>query len=154
MESNIKTVVGNKRLYRRLINVGLLPIGLIVSISGLFIQIHYHIQNSSSIGYNTWANIHKWASLLFTILIVFHIILHAKWYNNVIEKHLIKKNKITLYLTAITLVAALLGFAACIATDFDTRHVLIEIHDKTAMLFFVLLLIHVLKKCKWYLSMR
>lgn len=147
-----------KRLYRRLTNVSLLIFGLTMTFSGLYIQIHYHIQDSAPLRFSQWTFIHKWSALLFTSIVAAHVALHLKWYNAVLEKQLFRKNRVTLILTTFMFAASLSGFVPWTLSLFpfhsEFRHTLVEIHDKIGVIFMVVMIGHIIKRCKWYIKMQ
>src|SRR5690554_1191696 len=106
MERHIKSLI---------INSGLLFSGFLTVFSGLLIQFQYHLGHHSkeiySLGldYSSWSLVHKIAIVLLTILAVFHIALHWKWYTTVIGKRLLNKNKQVITLSVIFFVAAITG---------------------------------------------
>lgn len=156
--SNSAVSTHKKRLYRRLTNISLLIFGFIMTFSGLYIQIHYHIQDNTSLGFSLWTFIHKWSALLFTLVVVAHAVLHLKWYKTVFEKQLFRKNRITMILTIIMIIVSLLGFLPWILSPFpfhlELRHTLVEIHDKIGVAFMVIMIWHIIKKWKWYINLR
>lgn len=156
MQNN--TEVQKKRLYRRFTNISLLVFGVLMTVSGLYIQIRYHMQGGGTLGLSQWTFIHKWSALIFTLLIVAHIALHLKWFEIILEKHLFKQNRITIILAITMLVVAILGFLPWFLTLFpsqiDLRNTLIEIHDKIGLFFIIIMFGHIIKRCRWYLNMR
>lgn len=148
-----------KRRYRCLTNVSLLVFGFIMTFSGLYIQVCYHMRGDSfSLGFSQWTIIHKWSALLFTLISITHIVLHLKWYKIVIEKQLFRKNRATLVLTIFMIIVSLTGFLPWIMSLFPIhlalRRTLIEIHDKIGVIFMVILIGHIIKRGNWYIHMR
>ena len=85
------------------INLGLLFFGLVMALSGLLVQIKYHIGNHGGfdinkgvwgLGHTEWSMVHKISVIIFSFLMVYHIILHWRWFKAVITKNLIAKNKL------------------------------------------------------------
>lgn len=152
------TETQKKRLYRRLTNISLLVFGIVMTVSGLYIQIHYHMQDGGTLGFSQWTFIHKWSAMLFALIVIAHILLHLKWYEVVFKKQLFRKNRVTTILTIIMIIVSLLGFLPWILTLFpdqvDLRHTLIEIHDKIGIVFMVIMVGHIIKRWKWYINLR
>lgn len=129
-----------------------------MSISGLYIQIHYHLLDVDNSGFSQWTFIHKWSAVTFTFIAILHIVQHLKWYKTVFKKHLFHKNRVTIILTIIMIIVSLLGFLPWIMGIFPTqetlRYTLIEIHDKIGIVFMVIMIGHILKRLKWYINLR
>jgi len=89
-----------------------------------------------------------------TLLIVYHILLHWKWYKNVLQKKLLTKNRQVLLLTIIFTIAFLTGFIPWLHQLTNvrdiTRRFLLEIHDKNGIVLIVFLILHVSKRFKWF----
>ena len=146
-----------------LINLGLLLAAAIMAFSGLLIQINYHMGNHGGIDTNNralgidyfgWAGIHKAAILTVSVLMVYHIVRHWKWYATIVRKGLVAKNKQTIILTMLFVVVAVTGYVPW-AIDLAggpsaTRRGFVEIHDKLALTLLVLLVLHIAKRLKWY----
>jgi ferredoxin len=147
------------------INLGLLIFGLAMSLSGFVIQFRYHMGHNSgiesdstvsAIGYYNWTNIHKISIIIISILAIYHFVLHWRWYKTVILKKLLARNKQQLILTIVFILAAVTGYISWII-DLSggaeiVRKSLIEIHDKITILLFVLLVIHMTSRLKWYIT--
>ena len=142
-----------------IINSGLLLFGSVMAFSGLLIQFNYHMGNHgdidmnavvSGISYGGWSDIHLISIILVSILMVYHFILHWKWYKTIVKKNLIAKNKQVIALTIIFILAAITGYASWLnkltGGEDITSKAFIEIHDKIAILLFVFLILHVVKK--------
>jgi hypothetical protein len=109
----------NRTFYNFLINNLLLLFGVAMIVSGLAIQIGFHMGSSDEqkkheiqshtehyeqirgfdklntvwgINYSNWSTIHKFAIVFFSGLMIYHILIHWKWYKVVVSKHLINKN--------------------------------------------------------------
>lgn len=148
---------------RLFINLGLLISGLIMAFSGLLIQIEFHLGNHGGIELNKtiwglnhseWSFIHKCFISIFTLFMIFHFILHKLWYKVVFSKKLFVKNKKTITLTIVFILVAITGYIPWLIKltrgDFWMREIFIEIHDKIALILVVFLLLHFLKKLKWF----
>lgn len=148
-----------------IINLGLLISGLLTTFSGMLIQIQYHLGNPGNesangcvlgINYSGWSGIHKIAIIMISILIVFHISLHWKWYKTVIAKRLLNKNRQIITLTIIFVSVAVTGFVPWIIDLLESsqtvRKAFIEIHDKLAIILSIYLILHVFKRLKWFFT--
>jgi hypothetical protein len=148
------------------INLGLLLAGSGMAFSGLLIQFNYHMGHHAGINpdiivlglnYQNWSDIHKITILVFSICMFFHTILHWKWYKMVIKKKLIAGNRQTILLSVLFLMVAITGYMPWLIKltggEEDIRKMLIEIHDKLTLVLFVFLILHVIKRLKWFLTM-
>jgi Pyruvate/2-oxoacid:ferredoxin oxidoreductase delta subunit len=168
-----------KTITNFIINNFLLITGLAMILSGLAIQFGFHagghegrpseqiqpieyeqlrgidITNTVwGLNYFNWATIHKVAILLFSALMLYHIAVHWKWYTGVIKNNLMGKNKLVITLSALFLLVAVTGivpwFIDLSGSKSMLRLLLIEIHDKLALILIIYLLVHVVKKTKWF----
>lgn len=161
----------------------LLLCGIVVIVSGLTIQLGYHIGSSEphhgigheaqfqsmnyeqergfdtfktvwGINYYEWSTIHKLAISLFSLLMIYHFYIHWKWYKGVIKKHLIRKNSQVLTLTVLFLLVAFTGlipwFIDLSGSKSVWRFMLIEIHDKLTLVLIIFLILHLVKRSKWF----
>lgn len=146
-------------------NHGLLFLGLIMVFSGLLLQINFHMGVHGPIDINMtvwglsrteWSMIHKISIVLFTFLMVNHIILHWRWYKAIVTKKLFAKNKLTLLLSFAFIMVAITGYVPWIIMltggDSLMREIFVEIHDKIALILIGLLVFHVSKRLKWFRS--
>jgi hypothetical protein len=151
-----------KPLLSFIVNLGLLIFGLAMSISGFVIQFRYHMRHNveidsdnSGLGidYYNWTNVHKISIIIFSIFMTYHFILHWKWYKTIIIKKLAAKNKLQIILLIVFILAAITGFIPWLIDltggSETARKFFIEIHDKIAILLFVLLTIHVTNRIRW-----
>lgn len=140
------------------LNLGLLIISIIMMFSGLFLQIKYHFIRKGALDedYLFWSNIHTITSILFAILVVFHIVKHWKWFKAVVRKKLFSKNRPVIILSSVFLITTITGFIAYSlklnGIDVGMRKVFVEIHDKIAIILMFFLVAHFLKRIKWYFS--
>ncbi len=152
------------RSLRFMINLGLLLSGSVMALSGLLIQFNYHMGNHGGIdatdlvigiSYSGWSDIHKISILFVSAFMVFHVIVHWKWYVTIIRKNLIGKNKQVIGLSIVFLLVAITGYIPWLVKltggEDSTRKLFIEIHDKIALILFVYLMLHVIKRLKWFL---
>jgi hypothetical protein len=159
-----------KRFISFIINLELLISGLLISglltvFSGLLIQVEYHIGNHGNIATNDyvfgisyygWSDIHKISIVIFSLLIFSHIFLHRKWYKVVIKKKHVAKNIQVFTLSIIFILVAITGlipwFFDLMNGDVMLRKAFIEIHDKLAIILSVYLILHVIKRLKWFFT--
>jgi len=148
-----------------IVNIGLLIFGIAMSISGLLIQLKYHIGHNSGlesenpflgIGYNAWTNIHKTSIIIFSLFITFHLFKHLEWHKTIIIRTLAQRNRSKLILVIVFILTAITGYISWIINlsgGLDiARKSFIEIHDKIAILLIVLLTLHLTNRLKWYFS--
>jgi len=175
---------GVKRIFNNfLINILLIVFGLVMILSGLALQLGYHrggpdvhqigvheVQHQSiryeqvrgfdtskivyGFNYPAWSAIHKFAIVFFSLLMIYHICAHWKWYKGVITKHLIRKNIQVITLSVLFVLVALTGFIPWFidlsGNSIILQILFIEIHDKLALLLIVFLILHIAKRAKWF----
>ena len=170
-----------RNLLRFLINNLLILTGMITAISGFVIQVGFHIGSEArqrglyahsqpaiieqrgkivpdgtvwGIDYTTWSVIHKSAIVLLSLLMIYHFIVHRKWYKAVFTKGLANKNIQVITLSFLFAVTALTGLVPWIVDlsggNDSVRTVLIEIHDKVTILLTIFLILHVSGRIKWF----
>jgi hypothetical protein len=172
-----------KTLISFLINNLLLLCGIMVIVSGLTIQLAYHMGSSEphhrnnhevqphsityeqdrgfdtvktvwGFNYHQWSTIHKLFIVLFSLIMIYHFYIHWKWYKGVINKHLIKKNSQVITLTILFLFVAFTGlipwFIDLSGSKSVWRFILIEIHDKLTLVLIIFLILHFIKRSKWF----
>lgn len=158
-------------------------VGLIMIVSGLTLQVGFHLDkprdrhfigqaihsqletrdelNDTStkiwgFSYSSWSTIHKTAIAIFSILMVYHFISHYKWYKTVLTRKLVGKNIQVITLSAVFLLVAITGLIPWLlhltGSTSIFRFVLIEIHDKVALILVVFIILHLIKKNKWFKS--
>lgn len=149
-----------------LINLGLLLSGSVMVFSGLLIQVVFHMGHHGEIetnhlvlglNYFNWSDIHKYSIVLVSMGMVFHFILHWKWYKAVLRKRkLIFKNQQVIILTLVFLSVGLTGyipwFIKLSGGSETSRKDFIEIHDKITWVLLVYLTFHVTKRLKWFIT--
>lgn len=166
-----------------LINNLLLIFGIVMILSGLSLQIGYHMsgsykQNGSGkpeyiqsmtyeqinemdtnrkvcgFYYQNWSTIHKISIVIFSLLMTYHIYAHWKWYKSIISKHLVSKNIQVITLSVLFFLVALTGlipwFIHLSGGSVFSRFVLIEIHDKLALILVIYIALHIIKRKNWY----
>lgn len=178
MEPTKKTI--QRTLNNFVINNLLLVAGLIMTFSGLILQMGFHMGSHPGHGhheqvhsvayeemraidsnkivagfnYSDWSAIHKMTVVVFSLLITWHIYSHWKWYLGIISKHLMGKNTQVMILSAIFLLVAVTGFIPwgidLLGGPVESRMFYIEIHDKITLLFILILILHIVKRASWY----
>ena len=92
-----------------IIDWGLIPVFVLSAYSGIELHIVEH-RNSHEIWHN-WAVFHVLVSILFLIVVIFHIVTHWNWYKATIRNGIGRKSKVTAILSTLFLFVALTGFA-------------------------------------------
>lgn len=148
---------------RQMINLSLFATGAIASISGVVIQIVYHLGSSAQIArvnrdvlglnYIDWCVMHKASIVIFALLCIYHVYLHRKFYKAVLAKRsLRKKNRQVLLLSLIFIASALTGLTPWVldlcGADCSLRKAFVEVHDKVSLLLVLFLVLHVTKRFK------
>jgi hypothetical protein len=149
-----------------LINLGLLLFGLVMVFSGFLIQISYHMGHHGEIDINhlvlglnyfNWSDIHKISIVFISSCMVFHIILHWKWYKAIVrKKKLVVKNQQAIILTIVFILVAVTGYISWFiklsgGSELSSKFY-IEIHDKITWVLFLYLILHVTKRFKWFFT--
>jgi hypothetical protein len=172
-----------KTLTAFVINNVLLLTGIVMIVSGLTLQLGFHVgggghhrgnghgiaqqqqsyeqareidelKNVCGFTYHAWSTIHKVAIVLFSLFMIYHFYTHWRWYKTVIAKQLIRKNLQVIILTVLFIVVAFTGlipwYIDLSGTKSELRFVLIEIHDKLTLVLIIFLVLHFVKRSKWY----
>lgn len=182
-KENKRSVRRKKRTFNKfLINNLLLISGLLVILSGLVLQMGFHfggpdvhqvgvheVQAQSmqyeqisgidtskivcGFTYPDWSAIHKFAIVFLSLLMVYHLYTHWKWYEGVITKRLIRKNIQVITLSVLFLLVAITGyipwFVDLSGSTSILRMLFIEIHDKIALVLIIFLIVHIVQRLKW-----
>lgn len=156
------TISKKKWLGNFIANTFLLAFGLATSISGLVIQLYYHLggnsrkSNVAFLDHTEWNLVHVWFSMGFIFIVIYHIWAHRKWYNNFCKQKLLVKSRPTMILTYLMLISTISGLIPLFISFFDVsnpfRHHFIEIHDKVAIIFLIIVIAHTMKRFKYYLN--
>lgn len=154
-----------KTIISYITNIGLLISAPIMAFSGLSIQFRYHMGNHGFIDsstivlelhYQVWSNLHKYASIIFSIFMISHFALHWLWYKAVLSKGMLSKHKEVVGLTIIFILVAFTGLIPWIIHitqgDEFLRKAFMEVHDKLALILFIYLTLHITKRLKWFMS--
>jgi len=150
---------------RFIVNLGLLIFGIASAFSGLLIQVKYHMGNHGKIAINDfvfginypgWSSAHKISIAILSLLMIYHIYQHWKWYKVVIRKRLFTNNQQVLIFSLLFVLVAITGLTPWLIDSLNgdemQRKALIEIHDKIAIIFSIYLILHVIKRMKWYFT--
>jgi hypothetical protein len=156
--------MGNNSI-RFIVNLGLFIFGMTSAFSGILIQLKYHMGNHGNISindsvfginYHAWSVLHKTSIVALSLLMIYHIYQHWKWYKTVIAKRLISKNQQVIVLSLLFGLVAISGLTPWIIYlmkgDEIIRKAFIEIHDKLAILLTIYLILHIIKRSKWYFT--
>jgi len=146
------------------INLSLLLIGSLMIFSGFLLQFEYHMGNQGEIDtthsvlgiyYSGWAAVHKISIVLLSVLMILHVIQHWKWYATVIRKKLAAKNKQVITLTIVFILVAISGYLSWfihLAGGSELiRKIFIEVHDKLTLVLTLCLILHLVKRFKWFI---
>jgi hypothetical protein len=161
-----------------LVNNGLLVSGVLTTLSGLVLQLGFHMGSARqmhgdvhgvdyeqargfqnrpdvwTLGYSDWSVLHKYAIVLLSLQMIIHIYLHINWYKAVITGNVFRKNRQVLILSVLFIFTAFSGlipwFVDLLAGSGETRLGLIEIHDKLALVLIIYLVLHVARRLKWF----
>ncbi len=148
-----------------IMNLMLFILGSAAIFSGMLIQVKYHMGNHGSIAvndivlginYQGWSAIHKTTIAALSLLMIYHVYQHWKWYKVVITKKLITKNQQVLILSLLFVLVALTGllpwFIDLLKGDEMLRKGFIEVHDKLAIILSVYLILHIIRRLKWFIT--
>lgn len=175
-----KNSVQKSLFLRFLVNNVLVVSGALTIISGLILQLGYHMgsarqmhghghggnyeqmrgfQNRPAIwtlSYSDWSVLHKYAIVLLSLAVIVHVYLHISWYKAVISGKVLRKNHQVLVLSGLFAFTALSGLIPwlvdLLADGKKARLGLIEIHDKLALVLIIYLVLHVARRLKWFRS--
>jgi len=150
---------------RFIVNLGLFVFGIASAFSGMLMQVKYHIGNHGTsaindfvfgINYHGWSVVHKILIVVLSLLLIYHILQHWKWYKAVITKRLFAKNQQVLIFSLLFVVVAITGitpwFIGLLKGDEIQRKAFIEIHDKFAIILTIYLILHIFKRMKWFFT--
>ncbi|MBI1751215.1 MAG: DUF4405 domain-containing protein [Acidobacteria bacterium] len=162
-----------------LANLTLLASGLVTTISGLAIQVEFHLGAASRAlrpstltsavdtleipvhtvgGLNKfqWASVHKFSITVFSFLLIQHVITRRSWYRDLTRRGSHFSHPQLLWLTILMLLVAVTGLApwgiAFFGGSPHIRFILIEVHDKLALPLTILLLLHVVQRISRFIS--
>ncbi|HPT20645.1 MAG TPA: hypothetical protein PLR88_01755 [Bacteroidales bacterium] len=166
-----------------LVNNSLLLSGIAMIISGFVLQLGFHIDSANrhhettlhsqtinieqlreinqgltvwGVNYVSWSAIHKVTIVLFLLFMIYHFIVHWRWYKEVFTRHLVRRNKQVITLSSLFVMVVLTGLIPWFIDLSGTRNLfrlfLIEIHDKLAILLTVYLFLHIQGRVRWFLN--
>lgn len=154
-----------KNVYRFIVNLGLFVFGIASVFSGMLIQIKYHMGNHGNIAindfvfginYHGWSVVHKISIVVLSLFMIYHIYQHWNWYKAVITKRLFSKNQQVLILSFLFVLVAITGLTPWLIDllkgDEIQRKTFIEIHDKLAIILTAYLILHVIRRMKWFFT--
>jgi ferredoxin len=157
----------------------LLISGLVTVISGMVLQIGFHMggpevhksAHSQSAKYEqvreldtdkliwgfnyfNWSSLHKYFIVFFSLIMIYHFYAHWKWYKTIISKKLIGRNFQVISLSVIFVLVAVTGivpwFIDLSGGNSMLRMLFIEIHDKLTLLLIIYMVLHIIKRIKWF----
>lgn len=142
------------------INFALVIISLLTIYSGFVMQAAYHAGGkphevvSAGFNYFQWSTIHKIIIVVFSILIIFHTVLHLKWYRGLFTKPLPHAKRQTVILSVIFFIVAATGYFAWVVSSSNQhlRKIFIELHDKLVIILIIYLIIHIVKRFRWFVK--
>jgi magnesium-transporting ATPase (P-type) len=106
--------------------------------------------------YSDWSTIHKYAIVFFSLFMIYHIYVHWRLYTGVLSKHLLNKNIQVITLSVLFIFVAVTGLVPWVIDLSGGKSILrllfIEIHDKIALVFIIYLILHLIKRNKWFVS--
>lgn len=101
-----------------------------------------------------WMRMHRISAALFVIFFIYHGVIHTTIINNIIKKKLFSKNIPTLimgFFITITILTALASVIIGLTNGDDAiRHSLMAIHTKAAPISAIFMILHILKRIKWF----
>jgi hypothetical protein len=170
-----------KNILKFVVNNLLIVSGVATVISGFVLQLGFHIgsggrheppaeqlQNAAveplraietthtvwGLDYISWTVVHKTVIVLLSILMVYHLASHWKWYKAVFIRCLIGKTRQVIILSVLFVAVAFTGLAPWLVDLSGNcnsfRFFLIEIHDKLTLLLTIFLILHIVKRLKWF----
>ncbi len=154
-----------KNINRFIVNLGLFVFGIASAFSGMLIQVKYHMGNHGNIAindsvfginYHGWSVVHKISIVVLSLLMIYHIYQHWKWYKIIITKRLFAKNQQVLIFSLLFVLVAITGltpwFIDLLKGDEMQRKTFIEIHDKLAIILTIYLILHIIRRMKWFFT--
>lgn len=87
----------------------LIVVFIVSAISGFGLHVAGH--GSSHEIWHNWAVFHVLGSILFLIVVIFHVATHLEWYKGIIKKGIGSKSKVTAILSVIFLLLSVTGLA-------------------------------------------
>lgn len=120
----------------------LIVVFIVSAISGFGLHVAGH--GSSHEIWHNWAVFHVLGSILFLIVVIFHVATHLEWYKGIIKKGIGSKSKVTAILSVIFLLLSVTGLALLGING--TNSLLGLWHYKIGVITIVIALGHVIKR--------
>lgn len=131
-----------KRIF--IIDWTLIPLFIFTLYTG--VELHVADQGNDHEIWHNWAVFHVVVSLLFLVVVIFHIITHWNWYKGVVSRGIGKKNKVTLWLSMVFIVVAVTGIALL---NIDGANSFLGLwHYKIGIIASILAVVHILKRIR------
>jgi hypothetical protein len=155
---NLKT--NTKTAINYWVNVSsLLPFILLI-ITGLILQANYHFSHKPeeyevfSMNKKYWLLLHKIFALISTPIIFFHLALHFRWIKNLFMNKISSKGNKIVRTTKVLLILYFLTFITSMVSwlfleDPHAKRMIIELHDKIALIIIIYFTIHIIQHFKW-----
>lgn len=133
-------------------NLGLVLFGLASAVSGLTLQIKYHMHHQSRIAaagwdYPTWSQLHKYGSVALLTLVIAHCIVNWKWLRLTWTKGRLHQHRLFVVLSLLFISSAFTGLGAWslggLGFTLAAERIVVEVHDKLTLFLVVLLVQHV-----------
>ncbi len=157
-----------------LANIALLVSGLATAISGLAIQVGFHLGAASrtvrasihpsdlpaltvwGLDKPQWGLFHKVAITIFSLLLIQHVILRRSWYARLLRRGSPSGHPQLLWLTVLMLFVAITGLVpwglTLLGGSPHLRFMLVEVHDKLALPLTILLILHIAQRVPRFIS--
>ena len=120
----------------------LIVVFIVSAISGFGLHVAGH--GSSHEIWHNWAVFHVLGSILFLIVVIFHVATHLEWYKGIIKKGIGSKSKVTAILSVIFLLLSVTGLALL---GINGANSLLGLwHYKIGVITIVIALGHVIKR--------
>lgn len=120
----------------------LIVVFIVSAISGFGLHVAGH--GSSHEIWHNWAVFHVLGSILFLIVVIFHVATHLEWYKGIIKKGIGSKSKVTAVLSVIFLLLSVTGLALL---GINGANSLLGLwHYKIGVITIVIALGHVIKR--------
>jgi hypothetical protein len=161
--ANMKRNISKRSLNFRINLISFFPV-LVLALSGLIIQFHYHMKGYPDHyevwGFDRthWLLLHKVCAVTCVLLILLHLYLHWNWLKMALTKRRltsgkrIKKN--SLWLSIVFMLATLTSVLSWLIIDdpLPAKHI-IEIHDKLGIVLTILLINHIIQHFNWFIRL-
>lgn len=95
---------------------------------------------------------HIYSGLFWILLMIFHIVHNWSWFRKITTVKHILNNKLTTLITVVFILLAVSGILLWIGIKPDKLFSVKEIHDVSGKLLFALIIIHVIQRFKWYIT--